>query len=461
MEALLGDRQLLTFNLVGKGLCWLCATSDYSGLILQTDYTMVKARAFSLLFVYNPATFRIELMGSINATLHKCLRLADDTVSPIGNGVLHFLELVDFDPTSYPDSDSSFQVVANKITLGAWTLAYLSTPPTGGPLVTNLFICGDFKDSNQYCRLADDNLTIINCMLYTDIFDTIKVIADPTTLCCIVSPTSIFDFAMQLTGSLSAPLPEYAYSSREECEAADATCLCYLNSSCWMYNDTNVPCCIQSTYYNPLTDLKRPTSSQIFKDKVTCDLAALNCAKWHFNTVDVPCCIQRTLPQWTTEGYSETGHVIHDNLDDCNKDAQNNYCNFKGLFTRPVVTPPSTITTTPTTTTTTTNDYYRSFLENNFTSGCESLRGHGIWGGSSTPKTKASCDSDPSPNDCYSGNCNVNYCAPWVAFENNPFKFQQDVTCVGLGSLCCKNEETLVVTNGGLPTVAAFCQTPQ
>jgi hypothetical protein len=169
-----------------------------------------------------------------------------------------------------------------------------------------------------------------------------------------------------------------------------------------------------------------------------------NCPSWSFNKVDVPCCIQRTSAQWNNENYDTSTMLSYADQKTCDDAAQKQYCNFKGLFTRP---------------STSNNDYYKSFLENNFTSGCESLRSNGTWGSITQPgeTTQKTCGNDLSPNDCYSGNCGVNYCAPWSSYVDNPFKFQQNVTCLPTAS-CCTNPTKLVVTNGGLPSVSGACQ---
>ena len=239
---------------------------------------------------------------------------------------------------------------------------------------------------------------------------------------------------------MSTPLAKYqsttAFSTLDACQAVDTQCKCPTLRTCWMYNTTTSPCCVQGNPKDPLF-AGFNTPLLITKDQNTCVNQATKCAKWRFNGKDVPCCIQRSQEQWNARGYSSSGVQVFDTKAECDAAASTS-CTFSALLH-----PPTTL-----------NDYYGTILENQYTTGCEALRAptNGIWWGSNP----TSCSSDASPVDCGFGNCGYNYCNAWV--PNNPFFFTQQVRCLPSSETCCNPSQKQVFSNQGTQNATAKCE---
>jgi hypothetical protein len=418
----LNKRKLLTFRLEGTyDLCYLMGGGNVPVFI--DKYSNVQSYPKGLI-VYNPDTSRLETLE-----LNTCLQMNSDPA----NSNLSFIDVVTFDPTVFPPQSQTFSIVGNKIKYFSYTLAFLKSPPLESPQ-TNLFICTIFSDANAYCKGADDNVTLINAMSLDDITSAVNTLQISDSLCCIQDTPTIVDFVMQITSKLSSTL-SLVYPSLQACQLVDTKCTCPTLRTCWMYNTSNVPCCIQG---NPADSQFSNNAAIVFKDPNLCQNAANDCSQWRFNTNgDVPCCIQRSTTQWTNAGYSTIGLQKFDNQQDCVQKAAST-CNFSALLS-----PPTSL-----------KDYYGLILESKFTSGCDSLRNAGLgpWGSSTS-----SCPNDPSPHDCYAGNCGVNYCTSWSS--DSPYSFNQVVRCLPPAEQCsCPSGKTWQVSNPGQSNVTSQCQ---
>ena len=300
----------------------------------------------------------------------------------------------------------------------------------------NLLFC---SNNNAYCPDIDSsNVKLLNWYSLSDLQSQVGAVQDTTTLCCFSDDASRLLALFQWTKGMGAVQSVYpVYVSQLACQQADAQCACPTLRTCWMYNNTNVPCCIQGNPKDPqfVGDPSR-TPVLITQDQNACITAAKDCSRWQFNKSDVPCCIQRSYNQWSTAQYDPPLQTF-DNKADCDAAAASaNTCNLGALLA-----------------VNNSKDYYGLILESQYVSGCSALNNQGGWASSTN------CASDASPNDCYSGNCGVNYCGPWSA-STLPYVYTQAVRCLPPAEQCpaCPSGQQWVVSNPGTKNVTSGCK---
>jgi hypothetical protein len=420
----LGSRQLLTFGVANQfPVC--CLFINRSGLLVfdtvEHMVTTVDQGMVALIIVYNPATQALEVLETgLKWYLVYASGVTDTYYSFVNSNAPGY--------SSYPPAkfniDSSAQLY--------WTNPY------GVGSIVSFLLPGAFNGLNAlvFCQGEQScpqvpNITLLNYVTLSQLSTAVNTLQDPKTLCCTQDLPTIIGFLLSLPMPLSSNKSN-VYPSLQDCQQADALCTCPTLNTCWMYNSSNVPCCIQGNPTNTVFANDKP--ALVTKDQNACVAAAVNCSTWRFNTVDVPCCVQRTPAQWTSSGYSTSGLQSFETKAEC--DAAATGCNLQSLLLPP----------------TGALDYYGLIMESRYTSGCEPLRTAGVWG------TSLSCSSDPSPTDCYSGNCGINYCAPWIVKGGAPYQFTQQVRCLPLEEQCCTGSAKQVVTNAGLPNVSSSCQ---
>jgi hypothetical protein len=425
----LKGRQLLTFRYTspsgGTGVpvgCLFFADATHNswspikGILLDTPSAVLTSNAAAdTMLVYNPTTKYIETLDSMNA-------LFSMSYPNTQTGIMVFIEPM----SAIGPNDSSAQFYFANGSL--YQNKYGNQNLFLNSYVTNIgssaflgFCTVPYQGSLPICS-SSPNISLLKAE------GLVSWIQYTATLCC----TSV---ASDIVNAILNNTDFKIFQSLQACQAADAVCACPTNNSCWMFNNTNVPCCIQGNPTDPRFAVAKPVV--VTQDYNTCQAQAVNCSQWRFNTVDVPCCIQRSPAQWLQSNYSNTGLQSFNTKADCDAAAATaGTCNFQNLLT-----PPSNV-----------GNYYDVILESKFTSGCNMLRTAGPWGSSS------SCDSDPDPMACYAGNCTKNYCAPWQA-GSNAFTFNQQVRCLPSETTCCTSSgKKQVITNPGQPNVTSTCQ---
>ena len=403
---------LLTFSVTNQfPVCCLFINQSNALAFDTVDHmTSTDPNMIESMLVFNPSTNTLETLGSNSLYVvfiggqGSYYAFVNSNAPNIPTGLPAARFLVSNNQLLYLTPDEQYS-----------TLAYLNVN-------SYLVFCNDAASCPQ---TAD--VQLVNSVTLNQIASTINTLQNPQTLCCTQDILTIIGFIMSLTIPVSQ-VKANLFSSLEACQLTDQNCACPTLNTCWMYNNSNVLCCIQGNPTNPVFANDKPAF--ITKDENACIAAAVNCSNWRFNTVDVPCCIQRSTSQWNTAGYSLTGLQSFNTKAECDAAAQ---CSFNTLLK-----PPPNV-----------NNYYNLILESQFTSGCEPLRTNGVWGNSTT------CDSDPNPTACLAGNCSQNYCSPWTSAS--PYLFTQNVKCLASPE-CCPVGKSPVITNPGQPNVTWSCQ---
>lgn len=415
---LLGDRLLLTFSVGTKPVSYLCY-SGYSGTptFVVGDINTLYSTTGPLL-VYNPTTQTIETLDS---SFKKYLTLK----SALG---LTALVSVNVESTEYPlplsltKTSGGFQITF----MQSGTNFALTYQETVNGISTLLFFNKNYVPPGPVDNQVA--ISVVNALSISDITTSLNTVSfAPTDKCCYQDVPNLIVFALLLTVLLSKT-NTYAYTSLTSCQQADEKCICPANKLCWMYNNTNVPCCVQGNPLDPRFSNDAP--ALITQDKNECVSNAVKCSQWRFNTVDVPCCIQRTPEQWT---YDTSTMQSFDQYSDC-LSASRDTCTFNAFLNQP----PNP------------KDYYNLILESNFTSGCEPLRTVNPFG------TSADCSKDPDPVACQYGNCTQNYCKLWSSSGTNPYMFTQNVRCLPPVQ-CCSGTSKQFICNAGKSNAYACC----
>ncbi len=419
---LLGSRTLLTFSVTNQfPVCCLFADENTNALLDTLAHFVSNGGNVGRLFVYNPSTQAIESLDTkqgIFLTYLTSVKYGNFLFSAFTSGSPAKFQIFSQPQLVWKTPQGTFAALAFFVAAGS---------------STGLIFCL----SEQGC-LQSPSVQVVNYLTLSDITSALNTVRDPVTLCCYTDVPHLIGFVL----SLQVPLPDNksnVYPSLDACQETDTQCNCPTLRTCWMYNDTNVPCCVQG---NPSDAIfENNTAKLITKDQNACNAAAKGCSSWSFNTQDVPCCVQRSMNQWSSAGYSTTGLQTFGSKADCQAAA-----NLAGTCSmNSILHPPTNL-----------KDYYGLILESQYTSGCEPLRTAGLWGNSSNVNN--GCTQDPSPSACLSGNCDNNYCGPWMA-TINPYEFSQAVRCLPLAENCCTGSQSQVITDNGKPTVSATCRT--
>jgi hypothetical protein len=434
---------------VNVGIGCLFGNRTEELLTIENGITNVNGQLDSKLInnmmVYNPDKQIIESLDSLSYYINMSLNFTNPKTQDL---IVNTMSTTPQNPPQKVLIQGNQIIINSTDGLNTFFLAGIQVQTAGELFPKTLFFCNSSPLFTQCInnKYAHNLIILINNLTLPELMTTIKTWQDPVSLCCTQDPATIIGILLSLTVPVTSQL-ENVYDNMDDCEAVDTVCHCPTLQTCWMFNDTIFPCCVQTNPTDPRFTAASPPII-VTKDKVACDTAAneQNCPTWRFNTVDVPCCIQRSSAQWNNENYDTSTMLSYADKKTCDEAAALKNCSYRGLFV-----PYANAATT---------NYYGAILENRFTSGCESLRSNGIWASSSTPipdSTLSPCTNDQSPYDCYSGNCGVNYCAPWSSYVDKPFNFQQNVTCLPLEKTCCSSTETMSVTNAGLPSVSAKC----
>lgn len=437
----LNGRNLLTFNVNNPTIttfkavlpvcCFFYDPSDpqFPQTNFAPEYFQKNPQNAGLMYVYNPTTKRVETM--------------DQTYC------LTQMPLIDSDPmfwvNAHPIASKTTSLPAEQFTLTSTGIQLIS--PSSGKAAELVRYDNNWLD---FCMTGGDptyctvNINLVNGMTYSDL-NQIQSVQLPNLCCSGGSGNAMTDFSTVLLAFFSWTKPYNnaqaqstlsPFLSLQACQAADAVCSCPFNTQCWMFNNSNVPCCIQGNPLDTAFTLSKPVL--ITQDKAQCEAQAVNCSQWRFNTVDVPCCVQRSPAQWLQANYSNTGLQSFNTKSDCDAAAAAaGTCTFQSLLT------PSTQN----------KDYYKLILESQYTSGCDLLRTALPWGDS------FDCTDDPNPPACYAANCNQNYCErPWMASTSNPYMFTQQVRCLPTATQCCPVGKTRVINNPQQSNVFSSCE---
>ena len=415
---MLGNRLLLTFSVGTKPVSYLCydGSGDFPTFAvneMSTDFVP------GTMLVYNPTSSAIE---TLDPAFKKYLTLKYALGIPA-------LVSVNKDSTEIP-----LPLTLTKTSSGGFQITFMLSG-TSYVLTFQEAVNGIntlvFYNQNYVPTGPVDNqvaISVVNALTISDITAGLGAVSfAPTDLCCYQDVPNLIVFALLLTVPLSKNNTN-AYTSLTACQQADQKCVCPSNNLCWMYNNTNVPCCIQGNPSDPR--FSNDAAALITQDKNECVSKALKCSQWRFNTVDVPCCIQRTPEQWT---YDTATMQSFDQYSDCVA-ASRDTCTFNALLQQP----------------TNLKDYYNLILESNFTSGCEPLRTVNPFG------TSADCSKDPDPVACQYGNCTQNSCDLWSSSSTNPYMFTQSVRCLP-SVQCCSGSFKQFICNAGKSNAYACC----
>lgn len=413
---LLGDRLLLTFSVGTSPVSYLCydgsgGTPTFVVNKMSTDFIP------GTMLVYNPTSGSIE---TLDPSFKKYLTLVffDGTLMGFGINTNSSYLPVPFTltkTTTVPQLSFSYSGVT-------YFLTYQETVNGISTLLS--YPQGKVKPpvDNQVA------ISVLNALTISDITTALNTVSfAPTDKCCYQDVPNLIVFVLLLTVPLSKNNTN-AYTSLTACQQADQKCSCPSNNLCWMYNNTNVPCCIQGNPSDPR--FANDSAAVITQDKNECVRDAVKCSQWRFNTVDVPCCIQRTPEQWT---YDTATMQSFDQYSDCVA-ASRDTCTFNAFLNQP----PNP------------KDYYNLILESNFTSGCDPLRTVNPFG------TSADCSKDPDPVACQYGNCTQNYCDLWSSSSTNPYMFTQSVRCLPPVQ-CCSGSTKQFICNAGKSNAYACC----
>ena len=415
----LKNRQLLTFTLttfnsVVYPICCLFnnGTNEF-GCLPPNQFIQTNANANTLI-VYNPVTMYLETLDSTYTVIPGSFGATDNgrpfllvpsnevQMSPMNQFVIQNGKLYN-------------QNYRNLFL----TMYYVPTNQTEG----FLGFCSQTDPDLSFCQIQ--NITLLNALSVS----LIASVQDKNTSCCFSDTGSIVNAIFSWDKPWGQTQTNYlVFPSQLACQQADQKCVCPSNNLCWMYNNTNVPCCIQGNPSDPR--FSNDAAALITQDKNECVSKALKCSQWRFNTVDVPCCIQRTPEQWT---YDTATMQSFDQYSDCVA-ASRDTCTFNALLQQP----------------TNLKDYYNLILESNFTSGCEPLRTVNPFG------TSADCSKDPDPVACQYGNCTQNSCDLWSSSSTNPYMFTQSVRCLPPVQ-CCSGSSKQFICNAGKSNAYACC----
>jgi hypothetical protein len=299
-------------------------------------------------------------------------------------------------------------------------------------------------DTSCLNSMGPSNIQLLNWSTIDNLKAKVAAIQDTKSLCCYFDDDHLITALLLWTNGsnsddnysgigLNQPIFP-VQSSMNECQQNDSKCACPDNKLCWLFNNSNVPCCIQGNkadskfLYNPPLII-----TQIKQD---CVNAATKCYQWGYNDTQVPCCIQRTPEQWKKMQYDTDTAKFFSNKQDCQN--ANSNCQFQSLVTQK----------------SNNTDYHALILESNYTSDCDQIR-TGNWASSSD------CPNDPYPTGCAYGNCTNNYCSAWNNDPSdanyNPYLFKQQVMCLPNAASCCPGK-TVVPSNPGTPNVSFTCK---
>lgn len=418
---------MFTFTVSGQFPVCCLFINDSSQLVFDTveHITSHDPNMISLLIVYNSSTQALEVLDThfkwylvLSAQSTGVFEFVNNT-APGYSGNAPGVFQIDY---------SSDQLYITDYNMGVF--AYLSSFVPGSA-VNSLVFC----ESSSNCPQGSP-VKVLNYANLYQLQQSNFTIQDPQTLCCKNDIPTIIEFFLNYAQPFSqASSNPNVFPSLESCQQVDSSCNCPTLNTCWMYNNLNVPCCIQGNPTNPVFAINKPVL--VTKSQNDCVTAAVNCSQWRFNTEDVPCCVQRSMSEWSTLGFSTTGLQSFNDQASCNTAARQANCNFKALLT-----PPSNSSST--------SPYYGLILESQYTANCDFLR-HRAWG------TSADCSTDPNPTACLTGNCTQNYCSTWLPSVSNSYLFTQDVRCLP-SSQCCSEGKKQVITDPGQPDVKASCQ---
>ena len=430
IQQLIGSRMMLTFT-VGSQTQPLCFFfSPKNTLVFDTVQNVWNNNPdgtnINYMVVYNPATLALESLNpNVNAPNHYYLVVGGG--GPFGS-LNYYLFLLSTVVSGQPPAQ--FTITNNQLTWKSQnqTTYYLFNQVSAGSYPALQFCTALSACSQQ----SNSVIKLLNATSLTQLLNKIGAIQDPATLCCDSDTNDIIALYMSLT----VPLAQYntnIFPDEVTCKAADTQCTCPTLRTCWMYNKTNVPCCVQG---NPKDPQFKNDAAIIFQSSSACYNAARDCSQWRYNDDDVPCCVQRSMNEWAAAGYSPAVQSF-ESKSDC--DNVTSKCTLQTLLQ-----PPTDL-----------KDYYGLVLENRYTQGCEQLRTRGPWGSSSPV---ASCSGDASLTDCYSGNCGVNYCSSWLS-GSSPYVFNQTVRCLPPAAACasCPSGQQWTVCNQGQPNVTSGC----
>ena len=444
----LKNRQLLTFNVTGQPVSCLFYSSLLNSLVLDTleHYLNTNLGSVGSMLVWNPSSQALE---SLEAIYNNFVVLGGFGSSPAKYAFFGINTSLNKTPASFQittSPTSSNLTLAFTDTAGVmYYLAFMESVKSSVGVLNSLVFCQAQQGFQAVCPQADISVQLLNNTDLGGLPYHAGAVQDPNTLCCYSDVPSIIGWFLTLTVPLSqVSNSSGGYTSLSVCQQADTKCACPTLTTCWMYNKSNVPCCIQG---NPSDSRFANDPAIVFQAPSDCISAAKDCSRWSFNTVDVPCCIQRSANQWSSAGYSMAGYESYDTLDACTAASnQAGTCTFQSLLSYP----------------TNLRDYYKLFLESQYTSGCDQLRTAQPWA------SAASCASLTNPLEqqyCYSGNCGVNHCGLWnpVGTSSNPtYVFSQNVRCLPPAEQCaCPGNTPGVVCNPGQPGAFFSCSACQ
>ena len=363
-----------------------------------------------------------------------------------------------FEPIHGNPNDNSIGAVGiasqSTFNLGSYKIIIISDPAgSGSQIITstafyttygliiddslNMGSCLWYKNAENYWEWEcwQKLVTVVN---YVSLPSESVVISDNSNLCCYTGG-SLVEFILNLT--VPFDVTKYAnYSSLDDCQKGDKYCTCPSNTTCWLYNGVNVPCCIQANPSDDRFKVNKILNTKITQSPTDCQAEATTCVNWRFNTKDVPCCIQRSTDQWNTMGYDLATTQQYSTEELCR--TANTNCTFYTLLH------PAKLKTT---------DFNNLIFESKFTSGCETLRDANV---SNPFGSSLDCTKDVNKTECISGNCGKNFCDAWSPSSVTPvnaYSFTQNVNCLPESSVCTGNK-TLNVTNAGKWNVSSICQ---
>jgi hypothetical protein len=453
VPSFLNDRQLLTVTVGGVlGVLTMAPPDSTTASVFTKSVKFVSSNNIDhvvilSLLVYNRTTQKIEpLIQSLGPTISICIDYSN--YKDNGNGFTSIglmPDPVSFNPNPNPaPPDWGLCVPAiitpdNRITFqwSAYNILFSIYLQYDSP--SHLIGCGD---DNFECwdrtppshPVSYSSVMVVNCVSLPPV----GVVISDSTLCC-YADGDLVEFIVNL--AVPFVIANYTnYSSLEACQQVDTVCTCPSNTTCWLYNGVNVPCCIQANPSDDRFKVNKILNTKITQSPTDCQAEATTCVNWRFNTKDVPCCIQRSTDQWNTMGYDLATTQQYSTEELCR--TANTNCTFYTLLH------PAKLKTT---------DFNNLIFESKFTSGCETLRDANV---SNPFGSSLDCTKDVNKTECISGNCGKNFCDAWSPSSVTPvnaYSFTQNVNCLPESSVCTGNK-TLNVTNAGKWNVSSICQ---